>query len=349
MLPGLFLLHLRQPISERAGIVRVRGHGGDEEQQRQQGAAGSGDYAGGAPAEPGIPGSRRGVKPASLLKGAGAPLGAFSFFFFFTSRLPLSRDFAMVPCLPDLVRGAAIVPAMGLDVYVGSLTRYYLHDWETVIQQLGREQGIPVEIRHSEPSPPDELKDAAEIRETVSRWRAGLKQALHGTVGDPFDWDESPDAPYFTDKPDWDGYGGMLLLAAHDENPQLKPPKTISKQGWKDDQALRVSSDPTFPTRYAQILAPEWWLPWDFDWPFEGMAPSLTKRIFGSAPALLRQLTDLNTRTFRGTSAQLAEWANQPIEGGDGPFAQAARLGLAIFLDLTQKAVVSRLPMLLDY
>jgi hypothetical protein len=27
----------------------------------------------------------------------GAPFGVFSFFFFFTSRLPLSRDFAMVP------------------------------------------------------------------------------------------------------------------------------------------------------------------------------------------------------------------------------------------------------------
>src|SRR6202140_44746 len=117
MLQCLLLLHLRQPIGERAGIIRVRGHGGNEEQQRQQGAARSDDYAGGAPAEPGTPGSRRGVKPASPLKGAGAPFGAFSFFFFFTSRLPLSRDFAMVPCLPDLVRRAAILPSTGRAVH----------------------------------------------------------------------------------------------------------------------------------------------------------------------------------------------------------------------------------------
>ncbi len=115
MLPRLLLLHLRQPIGERAGIVRVRRHGGDEEQQRHQGpdelpqklgwhvprpsrrpAGGRPNYAGGAPAEPGMPGSRRGVKAASL-NGAGAPFGAFSFFFFLTSRLPRSRDFAMDP------------------------------------------------------------------------------------------------------------------------------------------------------------------------------------------------------------------------------------------------------------
>src|SRR5438128_8162754 len=117
MLPRLLLLNLCQPIGERAGIIRVRRHGGDKEQQRQHGAARSGDYAGGAPAEPGIPGSRRGVKPASPLKGAGAPFGVFSFFFFFTSRLPLSRDFAMVSCLPDLVRRAAIVPSITHSVH----------------------------------------------------------------------------------------------------------------------------------------------------------------------------------------------------------------------------------------
>src|ERR1700732_939983 len=116
MLPGLLLLDLRQPVGERAGIIRVRRHGGDEEQQRHNGAARSSVYAGGAPAEPGMPGSRRGVKAASL-NGAGAPFGAFSFFFFFTSRLPLSRDFAMVPCLPDLVRRAAILPSTGRAVH----------------------------------------------------------------------------------------------------------------------------------------------------------------------------------------------------------------------------------------
>jgi len=35
---------------------------------------------------------------------------------------------------------------MGLDVYVGPLTRYYSFEWETIIQRAGREQGLEVRI-----------------------------------------------------------------------------------------------------------------------------------------------------------------------------------------------------------
>jgi hypothetical protein len=37
---------------------------------------------------------------------------------------------------------------MGLDVYVGSLTRYYARDWETIVQKWGRESGTRVEVLH---------------------------------------------------------------------------------------------------------------------------------------------------------------------------------------------------------
>jgi len=43
--------------------------------------------------------------------------------------------------VPDSIRRV-----MGLDVYVGSFTRCYMHDWETIVQQVGRLQGIPVQI-----------------------------------------------------------------------------------------------------------------------------------------------------------------------------------------------------------
>src|SRR5207249_3444477 len=86
-------------------------------------------------------------------------------------------------CLPDLVRRAAIVTAMGLDVYVGSLTRYYAQDWETIVQQWGREQGLPVEVRRSQPSPPDRITDPAVIRPALIKWRSNLNQALSSRLG----------------------------------------------------------------------------------------------------------------------------------------------------------------------
>jgi hypothetical protein len=55
---------------------------------------------------------------------------------------------------------------MGLDVYVGSLTRYYARDWETVIQKHARETGMPLEIvRANEPE--DIVTDQETIRAAV--------------------------------------------------------------------------------------------------------------------------------------------------------------------------------------
>ena len=71
-------------------------HGGQEEQQGHEGRCWA-DYSGGAPAEPGMPGSRRGVKVDVPPNGGATPFGFFSFFFFLASRFPRSRDFAMVP------------------------------------------------------------------------------------------------------------------------------------------------------------------------------------------------------------------------------------------------------------
>ena len=53
---------------------------------------------------------------------------------------------------------------MGLDVYVGSLTRYYAHDWETAVQRLGCEQGIPVVIVRARLQSPDAITDPARSR-----------------------------------------------------------------------------------------------------------------------------------------------------------------------------------------
>lgn len=40
-------------------------------------------------------------------------------------------------CKPDRKGGIA----MGLDIYAGTLTRYYSHNWKTVVQQWAEENG----------------------------------------------------------------------------------------------------------------------------------------------------------------------------------------------------------------
>jgi hypothetical protein len=72
-------------------------------------------------------------------------------------------------------------------------------------------------IRMNEP--PDAVRDPHVVREAVITWQTGLLNAL----GAAETWEEASDADYSTNKPDWDGYGAVMLLAAYDERPDLAP------------------------------------------------------------------------------------------------------------------------------
>ena len=51
-------------------------------------------------------------------------------------------------------------------------------------------------------------------------WRADMEQAL----GTDLSWSEADETPDFTDKPGFDGYFGLMFLAAHDEHPDEPMP-----------------------------------------------------------------------------------------------------------------------------
>lgn len=238
---------------------------------------------------------------------------------------------------------------MGLDIYVGPLTRYYLGDWETVVQRHGRESGIPVTIirKDSENNQSQPKLSAEEVLDIVVRWRAGLTAGLGSNMTDPLNWAESADGEYFTDKPAWDGYGSLALLAAYEEHPQLARPKVASTD-FSSDPAWKASMSEDFSSRYASILTPELWLPCTFDFVFKAPDASGNEVWIGSSVALLEQLRALNAATVNGSREQLTEYCRENFERGDS-FERASRFGLAMFLDLAEKSLLLGQPMKMDY
>jgi hypothetical protein len=165
---------------------------------------------------------------------------------------------------------------MGLDVYVGSLARYYVGDWETVVQRIGREQGMEVQIRRPTPAMRSFLAriierliqsrrsgPAAAMR-AVERWRQVLGRASN--LGQAFEWNENLNYEYFTDKPAWDCYGALVLWACYDQLPAAHRANTALE--WNSDAAYRTGlmlSD----QRYRHLLADtEIWFPIEFAEPF---------------------------------------------------------------------------------
>jgi hypothetical protein len=227
---------------------------------------------------------------------------------------------------------------MALDVYVGALTRYYTGDWENVAERAGRTRGAG--------TPVGRQRDAASVRPAVLAWREALAASLGDQVVLLPDWNESADAPHFTGRPGWDGFGSLVLWAAYAEHPALRRPDSLPEE-WDDDPALVRSN--TQGSRYSHLVRNvELWLPSPFDFTFEGEDVDGRRTVIGSVLILARQLGELNSATWKASAGEVVRWAGQPPPD-DAMLEIKARYAFAILHDLARRAVELRLPMKLDY
>lgn len=236
---------------------------------------------------------------------------------------------------------------MGLDIYVGTLTRYYAGEWETVVQQAARELGIPARTeRVNEQS--DAIRDPLQIEELIVAWRDRLSASLGAHLGSPLVWTEGMEAPYFTDKPAWDAYGALLIWAVHAEQPDIALPQVVPDD-WRSHAAMLRIQSTDFRTRYGQLLYDtELWLPGNFAFTFRSEDPSGAEIGIGSVAALAAQLGELNERTWRADVATLEEWRQAGAEHG-APFETSARFGFAVLSALAERGAEYELPIKLDY
>jgi len=234
---------------------------------------------------------------------------------------------------------------LGLDIYVGSFTRYFSGDWELAAARVARETGATFSVVRQH-DPEDAVRDPEQLRPIILQWRTGLAEALSKLVPEPFDWSEEADTPYFTDKPAWDGYQSLLLWAAYEEHPELHRPDHIPED-WTNDAAIQLSMGGK--TRYPALLSNvEFWLPVPFSIVFDADSPSGKKITMASSYALAQQLRELNDRTWKVTDSEMDHWTRQNFEYG-APIEEGARFAYALFQRHANLSVMHRLPMLLDY
>ena len=236
---------------------------------------------------------------------------------------------------------------MALDVYVGSLARYYAGEWENVAEKAARERGVQYQIGRPGGST-DRLKDPQRIPPAVLAWRSALSDSLGSKLALPLDWNEALEVPYFTGRPGWDGFGSLVLWAAYAEHPALRRPATLAEE-WDNDPALMRSNVAGFRSRYSHLVRNvELWLPSPFEFTFEGEDIDGRRVVVGSTTTLRRQLEDLNAATWKADANVVAGWHREPL-ADEAPLELCARYAFAVLLDLARRAVEHNLPMKLDY
>ncbi len=216
---------------------------------------------------------------------------------------------------------------MALDVYVGSLTRYY--------GGVGKQ--LTAFARNPEHLPP-----------AVLAWRTALSERLGHNIPAPLDWDETSGAPHFTGRPGWDGWAALVLWAAYAEHPVLGRPNTLPDE-WENDPALARSNAEGFRSRYSHLVRhAELWLPSPFPFTFDGEDVGGHRVVIGSAPTLRRQLADLNAATWKADDRAATGWG-RPRPPDNAPLELRARYGFAAMVEAAQHAVDHHLPMKIDY
>ncbi len=230
---------------------------------------------------------------------------------------------------------------MALDVYVGSLTRYYMGDWISAGERGSHGDGRRTRIGRAQ--------ETERVLASVLEWRDKLVASLAGTLGNiELDWDEAPDIDYFAARPGWDGFGSLVLWAAYAEHPTLRRPSSLPEE-WDDDPALVRCNAQGFRSRYSHLVRNvELWLPAPFDFTFEGEDMEGRRIVMGSAATLARQLGELNAATWKGRAEEVTSWSRRP-PAQDASLEMQARYAFAVLGNLVARAVEHGLPIKLDF
>jgi hypothetical protein len=220
---------------------------------------------------------------------------------------------------------------MGLDIYAGTLTRYYSHNWKTVVQQWAEENGYSFNriTPDGEPADNEEEMSTAEVQAAVENWRDQILSAISQPGQPPYaPWLEDNEKPYYTDKPDGDAFGAMLLVAAC-RTYEEPVPSTVEKDWIFGEHPLvaRLASDEE--RVWSLFRGATWWLPLSDSFLFQGSLPTDDTAAIATLGGLRKELEKLNQLAWQADEDTILGWADTegyPVDGtvdSDGQYSKA--------------------------
>jgi hypothetical protein len=150
----------------------------------------------------------------------------------------------------------------------------------------------------------------------VLAWRAHLASKLGAALREPLAWpEEAGDAQRILLPAR--ALEALRLLAVYADRAELELPDDLPPLLDLDPVWQQAVNQDFRGSRFAQVLAPDCWLPADFDLTLRHAYPDGTPAVFGSATALRFQLRALNRTTLQLDLAEIAEWRHGTVADPD--------------------------------
>ncbi|MDO5746409.1 MAG: hypothetical protein Q4P66_01940 [Actinomycetaceae bacterium] len=253
---------------------------------------------------------------------------------------------------------------MGLNVYAGSLTRYYSKDWRPVQQNEPITDGKKM-APHPSKYPralPSEQWD--ELQETNERWRDEVLKVVSAKIQYPVEqWCEDVGIGYYTHNLTWQSYFAVMISAACLSYSQALPRDIPTHEPLHQHPMFRKAYlDDSNPVSY--LLRTEWWIPSQYEFIFTCKGPDGQPKTVSSTKILLRWLVELNNNFFHANEDYLTTWCQSegPRRNESGnmrwkegqyrpvyPFVSYARHGFAVATKAAQYSIQHHVPLLLHY
>jgi hypothetical protein len=230
---------------------------------------------------------------------------------------------------------------MFVDLFVGTLTRYYSEQWENSATRTGIRS--PFGPKKSKTA----VTDPVELQGIIAEWQEQASAKLKEHLKQPLMWQEGMLQPHFVGELGLAGYGGALLLTAYTNNAHLPRPVAYMKT-WEGDPAVDACMKAERKDALWEIMNCGIWLPVEFSFGIGMKDPSGQPIKAGSIDLLWRGLEYLNEVNWGAAPDDAAAWRTRGLNEGD-PFETQAQFGFAVFHEMCRLAREHRLPIKLHY
>lgn len=231
---------------------------------------------------------------------------------------------------------------MNVDLFVGTLTRYYAADWQNSRTRAGAASPFGAKTKDSA------VSDAVELQGVIAEWLEEASFKLKEHLKEPLSWKEGMLPPHFVGELGVAGYGGAILLAAYTNHAHLPRPVTFVKT-WERDPAIEAAMKPSEKKDALwEIINCGVWFPVNFPFGINMKDPSGQPIKAGSIDLLWRALEHLNEMNWGASPEDIATWRARTLNETD-TFDTQARFGFATFYEMCRLARENRLPMKLHY
>lgn len=199
---------------------------------------------------------------------------------------------------------------MGLDIYSGKLTRYYSRNWKTIVQQLSEGNGqkcVMTDGCGNEIKSAEDKAEIDQIRDAVTGWMDNLAANLNPSLSTPL-WDETAECDYYTDKPDWEAFGALVMLQACTS--LKRPLPEYAESGWNAFGEPVVKKAMSKKIANSLLSNVTLWLPIPENAVFVTAFPAGNEGPISTVSLLKQELKELNRQIWKADEATILSWRN---------------------------------------